>query len=245
MPIARRRSAARPACRWRSTPTSRRTRSRSCRCSRSGPRSSSCATRSRPTCKRHTMAVYDDTAAIGKLYRRQDEIGTPWCVTVDVDSLEDGAVTVRDRDSMTQERVPVEGVTRLILDRLDAARNAESGGDWRPSRACAWRSWRGSPRSMLASGRGPTFPFASDERVRLAVHAWAARRSGPRRHGRATSGDAALGRSSRAAMSARGAAEVRRDHRPGDRSSAAIERAAGRADVAAAGPGALLVRGVR
>ena len=74
--------------------------------------------------QRHTMAVYDDTAAIGKLYRRQDEIGTPWCVTVDVDSLEDGAVTVRDRDSMTQERVPVEGVTRLILDRLEAARSA-------------------------------------------------------------------------------------------------------------------------
>ena len=72
--------------------------------------------------QRHTMAVYDDTAAIGKLYRRQDEIGTPWCVTVDVDSLDDGAVTVRDRDTMTQERIPVEGVTRLILDRLDAAR---------------------------------------------------------------------------------------------------------------------------
>jgi glycyl-tRNA synthetase len=72
--------------------------------------------------QRHTMAVYDDTAAIGKLYRRQDEIGTPWCVTVDVDSLEDGAVTVRDRDSMAQERVPLEGVTRLILDRLEAAR---------------------------------------------------------------------------------------------------------------------------
>ena len=66
------------------------------------------------------MAVYDDTASIGKLYRRQDEIGTPWCVTVDVDSLEDGAVTVRDRDSMAQERVPVEGVKRLILDRLAA-----------------------------------------------------------------------------------------------------------------------------
>jgi glycyl-tRNA synthetase len=68
------------------------------------------------------MAVYDDTAAIGKLYRRQDEIGTPWCVTVDVDSLEDDAVTVRDRDSMTQERVPLEGVKRLILDRLAASR---------------------------------------------------------------------------------------------------------------------------
>jgi glycyl-tRNA synthetase len=72
--------------------------------------------------KRDTMAVYDDTAAIGKLYRRQDEIGTPWCVTVDVDSLEDGAVTIRDRDTMTQERVPVEGVKQLILDRLAAAR---------------------------------------------------------------------------------------------------------------------------
>jgi glycyl-tRNA synthetase len=72
--------------------------------------------------QQHTMAVYDDTAAIGKLYRRQDEIGTPWCVTVDVESLDDAAVTVRDRDSMTQERVPLEGVTRLILDRLEAAR---------------------------------------------------------------------------------------------------------------------------
>ena len=49
--------------------------------------------------QRDMMAVYDDTAAIGKLYRRQDEIGTPWCVTVDVDSLEDGAVTIRDRDT--------------------------------------------------------------------------------------------------------------------------------------------------
>jgi glycyl-tRNA synthetase len=68
------------------------------------------------------MAVYDDTAAIGKLYRRQDEIGTPWCVTVDVESLEDGAVTVRDRDSMTQDRVPLEGVKQLILDRLAASR---------------------------------------------------------------------------------------------------------------------------
>jgi glycyl-tRNA synthetase len=49
-------------------------------------------------------AVYDDTGAIGKLYRRQDEIGTPFCLTVDFQSLEDGTVTVRDRDTMTQER---------------------------------------------------------------------------------------------------------------------------------------------
>jgi glycyl-tRNA synthetase len=67
------------------------------------------------------LAVYDDTASIGKLYRRQDEIGTPWCVTVDVDSLDDGAVTIRERDSMAQQRVPVEGVKRLIVDRLAAA----------------------------------------------------------------------------------------------------------------------------
>jgi glycyl-tRNA synthetase len=72
--------------------------------------------------KRDLMAVYDDTAAIGKLYRRQDEIGTPWCVTVDVDSLEDLAVTVRDRDTMTQERIPVEGLKRAILHRLETAR---------------------------------------------------------------------------------------------------------------------------
>ncbi len=70
------------------------------------------------------MCVYDDTAAIGKLYRRQDEIGTPWCVTVDVDSLEDGEVTIRDRDSMTQERVAVGRVREVIQARLAAARAA-------------------------------------------------------------------------------------------------------------------------
>jgi glycyl-tRNA synthetase len=72
--------------------------------------------------QRDVMAVYDDTAAIGKLYRRQDEIGTPWCVTVDVDSLEDGAVTIRDRDSMAQERVDAGRVRSIIVERLAAAR---------------------------------------------------------------------------------------------------------------------------
>ncbi|MBA2557894.1 MAG: hypothetical protein H0V12_11220 [Chloroflexi bacterium] len=72
--------------------------------------------------RRDMMAVYDDTASIGKLYRRQDEIGTPWCITVDVDSLEDAAVTIRDRDSMAQERIPMEGVKRAILDRMERAR---------------------------------------------------------------------------------------------------------------------------
>lgn len=52
--------------------------------------------------------MYDDTGSIGKLYRRQDEIGTPFCVTVDFDSLKDATVTVRDRDSMKQERVKID-----------------------------------------------------------------------------------------------------------------------------------------
>ncbi len=58
----------------------------------------------------HFMCDYDVTQSIGKRYRRQDEVGTPWCVTVDFDSLEDRAVTVRDRDSTEQVRVPVDGL---------------------------------------------------------------------------------------------------------------------------------------
>ncbi|MFH1878883.1 MAG: glycine--tRNA ligase [Candidatus Omnitrophota bacterium] len=62
--------------------------------------------------------VYDDTAAIGRLYRRQDEIGTPYCVTVDVDSLTDGKVTVRERDTMTQERVDAAKLKVFMEDNL-------------------------------------------------------------------------------------------------------------------------------
>jgi len=58
--------------------------------------------------------VYDDTASIGRLYRRQDEIGTPYCVTVDVQSLDDHQVTIRDRDSMRQVRIPREGVKEYL-----------------------------------------------------------------------------------------------------------------------------------
>jgi len=58
----------------------------------------------------HFMVDYDVTQSIGRRYRRQDEIGTPWCVTVDFDSLEDDAVTVRDRDTTEQVRVPIAGL---------------------------------------------------------------------------------------------------------------------------------------
>jgi len=61
---------------------------------------------------------YDETQSIGKRYRRQDEIGTPFCVTVDFDSLEDQAVTVRDRDTMSQERVSLDKVRGYLAERL-------------------------------------------------------------------------------------------------------------------------------
>jgi glycyl-tRNA synthetase len=64
------------------------------------------------------MTIYDDTASIGRLYRRQDEIGTPFCITVDVESLDDHAVTVRERDSMEQIRVPIPEVRDNLLERL-------------------------------------------------------------------------------------------------------------------------------
>jgi glycyl-tRNA synthetase len=63
-------------------------------------------------------AVYDDTAAIGKLYRRQDEVGTPFCITVDHQSLEDNQVTVRDRDTMEQERIGIADIESIIAKKL-------------------------------------------------------------------------------------------------------------------------------
>ena len=64
------------------------------------------------------MVDYDDTQSIGKRYRRQDEVGTPLCVTVDFDSLEDGAVTIRDRDTTEQVRVPIDQLLAEVAGRL-------------------------------------------------------------------------------------------------------------------------------
>ena len=65
------------------------------------------------------MVEYDDAGSIGKRYRRQDEIGTPMCVTYDFDSETDGCVTVRDRDTMEQIRLPIDELTAFIEKRLD------------------------------------------------------------------------------------------------------------------------------
>jgi glycyl-tRNA synthetase len=66
----------------------------------------------------HWMCDYDETQAIGRRYRRQDELGTPFCVTIDFDSLDDRAVTVRERDSMAQDRVPIEGLVEHLRAKL-------------------------------------------------------------------------------------------------------------------------------
>jgi glycyl-tRNA synthetase len=70
--------------------------------------------------RRLVQAEYDEGGAIGRRYRRQDEIGTPLCVTIDHDSLRDRTVTLRDRDSLAQERVPIEGLARELERRVNA-----------------------------------------------------------------------------------------------------------------------------
>ncbi|MHB1062956.1 MAG: glycine--tRNA ligase [Georgenia sp.] len=68
--------------------------------------------------RRHWNVEFDDAGAVGRRYRRQDEIGTPFCITVDFDSLEDQAVTVRERDTMAQERIGLDKVRGYLAERL-------------------------------------------------------------------------------------------------------------------------------
>ena len=70
------------------------------------------------TLAKRFMVDFDEAGSIGKRYRRQDEIGTPFCITYDFDSEQDGCVTVRDRDTMQQERVKVEDLTAFIEERI-------------------------------------------------------------------------------------------------------------------------------
>jgi glycyl-tRNA synthetase len=79
------------------------------------PRAREVAAKLRP----RYMIDYDDAGSIGRRYRRQDEIGTPYAVTVDFDTLNDAAVTVRDRDTMVQDRIPIEGLIAYLNERLE------------------------------------------------------------------------------------------------------------------------------
>ena len=71
------------------------------------------------TLAKHFSVDYDETGSIGKRYRRQDEIGTPFCITYDFDTAEDGCVTVRDRDTMEQERVKIEELVAYITKKIE------------------------------------------------------------------------------------------------------------------------------
>ena len=68
---------------------------------------------------KYYMTDYDDRGNIGKRYRRQDEIGTPYCITYDFDSDNDHQVTIRDRDSMEQVRIPIEGLEEYFRDKFE------------------------------------------------------------------------------------------------------------------------------
>jgi glycyl-tRNA synthetase len=70
------------------------------------------------TLRKSWNVEFDDAGQIGRRYRRQDEVGTPFCVTVDFDSLNDQAATIRERDSMTQERVSLDRVPAYLAERL-------------------------------------------------------------------------------------------------------------------------------
>ena len=97
----------------------RRSRSRSCRWSRRTA-SPSWPREVQALLKQRMQTEYDEGGSIGKRYRRQDEIGTPWCVTIDHQSLEDRTVTLRDRDSLAQERVAIDELAELLSSRLAA-----------------------------------------------------------------------------------------------------------------------------
>jgi glycyl-tRNA synthetase len=68
--------------------------------------------------RRDFIVFYDDSGAVGRRYRRQDEAGTPFCVTVDSQTLQDETVTIRERDSMEQSRVPIRGLTPELKKRI-------------------------------------------------------------------------------------------------------------------------------
>lgn len=69
--------------------------------------------------EKRIRSFYDESGSIGRRYRRQDEAGTPWCITVDFQTLEDGTVTVRDRDSLKQERIKIDDLKNYIFGKLD------------------------------------------------------------------------------------------------------------------------------
>jgi glycyl-tRNA synthetase len=91
----------------------------------------------------HFPVDYDETGSIGKRYRRQDEVGTPFCITVDGDSTKDGTVTVRDRDTLKQERIAADALRAILWSALGHERPAVDRAS-PPRGRRSWRSCRAS-----------------------------------------------------------------------------------------------------
>ena len=127
-------------------------------------------------CRRPGLrAVYDDTGAIGKLYRRQDEIGTPFCITVDFQSLEDKTVTVRDRDTMGQERVGVGRAGRRAARQGRLAGTASRVGVSRCSIRGARRGTRQGMRRSVGTSPGGSCCTGRHRRRAAAFGEWQCR----------------------------------------------------------------------
>ena len=67
----------------------------------------------------HVLCQYDEKDAIGRRYRRQDAIGTPYSITIDFDTLEDNTVTIRDRDTLEQKRIKIDEVSKVVTDKCN------------------------------------------------------------------------------------------------------------------------------
>jgi glycyl-tRNA synthetase len=69
--------------------------------------------------QKYFRVFYDESGAVGRRYRRQDECGTPFCITIDYDTLKDDTVTIRDRDSMKQKRIHKDNIRKYIFDNIN------------------------------------------------------------------------------------------------------------------------------
>ena len=174
--------------------------------------------------RRHFSVEYDDSGAIGRRYRRQDEIGTPYGLTIDEQTLEDDTVTVRDRDSLEQERLPIGGVARegrraarrrlaLAEDRPSAPRARAAA---RRARSRTSRTGRAHPRCAGSNGAPRYGPSSTVKRTSSTpCRGRGARRARRRRRGRR----ARVGRIDRAGVADLALRPARRGRRSVPRAS--------------------------
>ena len=106
------------------------------------------------------MIDYDEAGAIGRRYRREDEIGTPLCITVDFDTIDDNAVTIRERDTMQQERVALANVADYVRERVSDKRVRIPGG---PAEITGVRGADGAVDYQTEAGEDESAPVKVEE----------------------------------------------------------------------------------